>query len=371
MSSELTEETIISGWMAEGMPFAFYRYPGEDVCHGVRAARSSLLRLDTIEALDGQRGFVFAPFHIDGRHPLWLMPVEEEVRFVLSHRPDVVEAPAPVPYCGEPCVTPSADYARVFSRFSSALLSGEFRKLVLSREVSVPLLDVFSWAEAFRVACCRYVRSYVYLFYSPSVGFWLGATPEILLSGGDGAYHTVALAGTQPLADGWLAAGWSDKNQREQCYVTDYICDCLRSHGIEPEVDGPFTVTAGVLAHLKTELRFALPESGRLGSLLAGLHPTPAVCGLPKDGAYRFIRAHEGYARSYYSGFLGRIDPEGTTGLYVNLRCMNACPDSGEVRLYAGGGLLSSSVLEDEWQETERKLQTMKYVIQKANPYVF
>ena len=95
-----------------------------------------------------------------------------------------------------------------------------------------------------------------------------------------------------------------------------------------------------------------------MGDLLKLLHPTPAVCGLPKEEAYRFILDNEGYDRSYYSGFIGWLRPEGRTDLYVNLRCMNVKEDS--LTLYAGGGLLASSELDDEFQETEKKMQTMQ-----------
>ena len=94
------------------------------------------------------------------------------------------------------------------------------------------------------------------------------------------------------------------------------------------------------------------------------LHPTPDVCWLPKDTAYRFILENEGYDRKYYSGFIGWLDPEGRTDLYVNLRCMHI--EDEQLPLYAGGGLLSSSELNDEWQETEKKLQTMRRILVSA-----
>ena len=126
-------------------------------------------------------------------------------------------------------------------------------------------------------------------------------------------------------------------------------------------MEGPYSARAGALCHLKSDFRFTLRENNKLGDLLNLLHPTPAVCGLPKADAYRFILDHEGYNRRYYSGFIGWLDPEGRTDLYVNLRCMHI--EDKILTLYAGGGLLSSSELNDEWQETEDKLQTMKALI--------
>ena len=190
---------------------------------------------------------------------------------------------------------------------------------------------------------------------------WLGSTPEILLSGKDEQWNTVALAGTLPFHRAVLPNAWSEKNIREQQLVVDYVRNQLTAFGITPEENGPFTVRAGELAHLKSEFSFALPEKGRLGSLLGLLHPTPAVCGLPKEEAYRFILENEGYNRRYYSGFLGWINPDGKTDLYVNLRCMEI--GASCLTLYAGGGLLSHSEMELEWKETEAKLQTMLAII--------
>ena len=95
------------------------------------------------------------------------------------------------------------------------------------------------------------------------------------------------------------------------------------------------------------------------------LHPTPAVCGLPKEETYRIIRENEGYDRSYYSGFIGWLAPEGKSDLYVNLRCMNIL--RGSFVLYAGGGILASSEIESEWLETEAKMQTMKRLINSTD----
>lgn len=367
------DEAVIGEWLSRGGAFVCYREPGARVCRGLRAAPDALRPFEDISLLDGKSGFVFAPFRVGREHPLWLLPGGDGISVALSRAScsGEVEAPAPVPFVGERQAQSTEAYSRAFRAFSDALRGGRFRKLVLSREQVGPSPVDFSWAKAFCAACRRYVHSYVYLFYAPQTGYWLGATPEILLETEGAEGRTMALAGTQFLRDGVLREPWSEKNIREQAYVTDYIMDCLRGQGLSPAADGPQTATAGELAHLRTDIRFALPSTGMLGSLLRALHPTPAVCGLPKDEAFRFIGAHEGYDRSYYAGFLGRLSPGGHTALYVNLRCMACSGEAGTFRLYAGGGLLPESVLEEEWTETERKLQTMKYVIEKGKSHVY
>ena len=169
------------------------------------------------------------------------------------------------------------------------------------------------------------------------------------------------MAGTQPLQDGKLPQIWDEKNRKEQAYVASYIRRQLLSLGIHSTENGPYPAYAGALSHLKTDFQFSLKDNKGLGDLLKVLHPTPAVCGLPKEEAYRFILQNEGYDRRYYSGFIGWLDPDGKTDLYVNLRCMHI--ENGQLSFYAGGGLLASSELNDEWLETEKKLQTIKRLI--------
>ena len=112
---------------------------------------------------------------------------------------------------------------------------------------------------------------------------------------------------------------------------------------------------------MRSDFTFTLSDNRHLGDLIACLHPTPTVCGLPKREAFQFIIHNEHRPRRYYSGFMGWLNPAGDTHLYVSLRCMNIA--DGSCRLYAGGGLLRDSVMEQEWQETEAKLETMRRLI--------
>lgn len=364
MADDLSDISLIEAWLKDGRPFAFYRLPGEDTCRGIRQFGKQVQTFDRIASLDGRNGFVFVPFRPGKEHLLYLLAPDESVSLSFSPSPDIPPSPSPVEMPVRLPDVPSAEYAGTFSDFAAALTCGSMRKIVLSRRQVTARPENFSVARAFRIACLRYVHSCVYLFYTPDTGIWMGATPEILLSGQQGRYVTVALAGTQALAGGKIPDSWSDKDRQEQQFVTEYLVGLLRERSIEPQLNGPYTVTVGSLAHLKTEIRFELSDEETLGTLLENLHPTPAVCGLPKEMAYRFICDHEPFDRSYYSGFLGFLSPHERTDLYVNLRCMQIT--NNRIACFAGGGLLPSSVMTDEWLETEKKMQTMGYVIEKA-----
>jgi isochorismate synthase len=157
---------------------------------------------------------------------------------------------------------------------------------------------------------------------------------------------------------------WSTKNIQEQRIVATYITECLEQFTSDFREEGPRTVRAANLVHLRSDFTFRLSDHAHIGNLLQALHPTPAVCGLPKREAFQFIVRNEHTPRRYYSGFMG---PLGTaeTHLYVSLRCMNIEHDT--CHLYAGGGLLKDSILEQEWQETEAKLETIRKVIYLDN----
>ncbi|WP_293740584.1 isochorismate synthase [uncultured Parabacteroides sp.] len=361
-------DTLING----NRSFALWRIPGESPRFAMQASGSARL-LYNIEELDEQSGFVIAPFHVSKQHPIVLI------------RPDIRELPLdegkniPCPWdkssmpmkqkfhAYETFVScpgnPKEDYSRRFNTFIEPLRRKQFDKLVLSRSQTIPADKAgFSPAAAFHKAIERYKYSYVYLCHTPETGTWLGCTPEIILAGEKGEWHTVALAGTQPLQNGELPTEWDDKNREEQEYVAFYIRKQLQALGIKPAETAPAPVRAGELSHLKSDFSFPLPDNKKLGDLLKRLHPTPAVCGLPKEDTYRFIRENEGYDRSYYSGFIGWLAPEEKSDLYVNLRCMNILPDA--FVLYAGGGILASSETESEWLETEAKMQTMKRLLE-------
>lgn len=354
---------IIDTFIREDKNFALYRVPNEPEPHFLMQTSGVPDCLYNLNQLNGRKGFVIAPFHIDESCPIIVLhPDIESIPFDIQKT--AVDDPVKSDdnnFQSIPENELKTDYSKHFEDFTRPLLKNELDKLVLSRQLKLSKTEKFSPARAFYTACKRYTRSYVYLFHTQKTGTWLGSTPEILLSDKSGTWQTVALAGTQRLSNGILPESWDNKNYREQQIVAKYVRNQLATLGIEPEEKGPYTVQAAALAHLKSDFYFSLPSSENLGDVLELLHPTPAVSGLPKEKAYHFILEKEGHDRRYYSGFIGILDPSNGTDLYVNLRCMEIQPT--KFVLYAGGGLLSSSELESEWEETEDKLQTMRTLI--------
>jgi isochorismate synthase len=168
----------------------------------------------------------------------------------------------------------------------------------------------------------------------------------------------MALAGTQKFTDN---PSWGVKEQQEQHVVTDYLVAQLQPFCASLKLNGPHTQQAGSLLHLKTEIRGQLNAGFSLQNLLQQMHPTPAVCGMPKAAALQFIGQEEGYDRQFYSGFLGEIEANNQVDLFVNLRCMKLANQQATV--YVGCGITKDSQPDLEFAETVNKSQTMKQVL--------
>ena len=334
--------------------FALFRLPYQEEMTLIMQTSGEPLEVDACVELSGKSGFVIAPFAPSAECPVCII------------RPDVVTHDIPwdelrwMPCQTAPSVVsvPREDYHIDFANFHAHLVNGDFAKLVLSRSIFIPSDAPVSPITLYQRACEWYPRMMITLMSTPQSGMWLVATPEILLSGGEKEWQTVALAGTMPFCEQVL---WSDKNIQEQRYVATYITEQLEQFTADFKESGPRTIRAGHLAHLRSDFRFRLNDSQGLGNLLNALHPTPAVCGLPKQEAFRFILHNEHHDRSYYSGFMGPLQVSGQTSLFVTLRCMELFQDG--YRLYAGGGILKDSQEEQEWHETEIKLDTMRNIL--------
>lgn len=372
--------------------FALYRLPYEHQVTLVGQSDGQPACLQFYDSLGNERGFVIAPFQMrKGCEALSLQTLSAcpSVLPMVLIRPDIVETfsepqqateflsshfSVPNGYTSGGAALSSNDarssYSRDFSRFHSMLKEGRFSKIVLSRCTTVPITcyssSITHALDLFTKTCNSYPRVFVSLAFSPQSGMWLTATPEVLLeSTAQNCWHTVALAGTMRLSeigpepwdvDGRVSSLWSEKNIEEQRYVASYIAGCLSRFSHDVKEDGPHTIRAAHLVHLRSDFTFSLSDSSMVGPLLGDLHPTPAVCGIPKDETCRFIMENESSPRLYYSGFMGPLQSPGTH-LYVSLRCMQITTEG--YRLYAGGGLLKESTEEQEWQETEAKMETM------------
>jgi isochorismate synthase len=331
--------------------FVVWRKPGEPV-KMIVAQSVIAFRQELLDGILTKDGYLIAPFDVENHPFVFLSGDVHEVE--MDSLPQKVNAA-----CNTPLVADADTYLKQAHTYISQIQGGHLHKVILSRVINEELKDA-NLSGVFAQLCSKYASAYVFWFYTPYTGMWMGATPELFLRKQDDECFTVALAGTRK-GENDEAGSWQQKELHEQELVSDFIRNVLQSHHAEALVQqGPETVQAGQMKHLRTSFQFKVNANDALDTLILDLHPTPAVCGLPKDAAMTLIRETEQHDRSFYGGFNGYVGG-GNVQLFVSLRCMQL--SSGNAFLYVGGGITGASDAHAEWDETVLKSQTLLSVL--------
>jgi isochorismate synthase len=261
------------------------------------------------------------------------------------------------------------DYATAVSRAVDRIRSGTIRKVVLARSM---LVDARRTLDPKQLLWrLRAVDPECYAFAAPQLGsarpaVLVGATPELLVRRRGGTVEATPLAGSSqrfgdPVRDRASADRLfaSSKDREEHVVVVEEVARVLKAfcddltYPHEPEVVG----TANVW-HLATSFRGRLHRDEPTAlDLVAALHPTPAVCGMPREAAREALEALEPLARGGYAGPVGWVDANGDGEWAIALRCAEV--SGSTARLFAGAGIVADSVPEAEIDETERKFRAL------------
>lgn len=366
----------------KNLPLVAYQIPTKK-----RTTRALLQRDEKLHKVQDfqEEGFVFAPF--DHTKAAVLIPAASseilETRFeIYESDPGLNNEPSNSYESSEE----KKQHENLVQKGIDAIENGNFKKVVLSRK-EVLETDNFEPLIIFQRLLENYPSAFVYCWFHPEVGLWLGATPETLLEVERNRFKTMALAGTKRY-EGTTDVAWGEKEKEEQQLVTESILESLQHTAGNIKITGPYTIKAGNLVHLRTDITGEIiPCTGAMhrvstGSLISQIHPTPAICGLPKEPSKKFILENENYDREFYTGFLGVLNMKleikrsgnrrnqenqaytsivTSSNLFVNLRCMKL--EEKKAVLFVGGGITRDSDPEAEWEETKNKAQTMKAVL--------
>lgn len=375
----------------ENRPFALWRLPESGQIHLIAGFETAARRYEQADLETLPAGFVAAPFNTE--KGIYFIPADEHWTWqieVSANRAQCIrgshlyfgeESAAEKlsvgrlrPYLAPTAVTGNSpdNFRQAVREAIAAIKRHEFQKVVLSRQKEAAMPEDFDPVAFFLELCRRYPTAFISFFAIPQAGVWMGASPEILVSvDRHQIFRTMALAGTQ--AKGTLTnlqeASWTQKEIAEQAMVSRYIVNCFKKIRLrEFEENGPRTVAAGHLIHLRTDFEVDMRATNfpQLGTVMLGLlHPTSAVCGMPKEPATAFIARHEHYDRALYSGYIGSVNIDGESYLFVNLRCMQLQERS--LIMYAGAGITEDSDPDKEWRETEMKCNTMLRLIEPTD----
>ena len=362
--------------LKQNIPFASYRLPLESEITTLVQHQSLPERIVSLQGIDKKSGFVVAPFFETEKQGVYLLKpdnifisneIDADYLLKLSSNNQFINIALPDE--SEITSTLSEDFIQQVNLAKEAMNEGQFNKVVLSRISLNDLQNGFNASAFYLKLCTLYPHAFVYMLQLPKVGVWIGATPEQFLVIADGKIKTASLAGTQLATEADIESySWSEKEIEEQGIVTNFVDKSLKSLGIKNfSKKGPENYRAANLIHLKTSFEFEQSElENRLGDFINTMHPTPSVGGLPKQAARDFILSNEKYNRAYYTGFLGPINLNDKSNLFVNLRCMQLFKK--HFALYSGAGITTSSVAEKEWEETNNKMKTLLNVMMTPNP---
>jgi isochorismate synthase len=343
----------------QNLPFVIYSKPDSNTIFAFLQQNDKVYKVSDYS----EKGFVFASFD---EKQLILIP-EKQSKIISAKQTEVIFDAVEMDEVNFD-LTAKKEYEVLVSKGIEAIQNDEFKKVVLSRCESVDLVS-FDFIVAFQRLIYLYPSTFTYCFFHPKIGLWMGATPEKLLKANGNVFETMALAGTQK-DNLQTEIVWQQKEKDEQQFVTGFIVKRLREFTASVVVSEPYSLKAGSIWHIKTDISGVLKDNSTLKEVIDTLHPTPAVCGLPKKKAKAFILENENYNRTFYTGFLGELNSSFaqntvSSDLFVNLRSMQI--QENKAILYMGCGITKESIPEKEWEESVNKSMTMKRVLRAEN----
>ncbi|MFZ9846720.1 MAG: isochorismate synthase [Flavobacteriales bacterium] len=329
-------------------PFVLYRLSGYEKLFYLEANAVQVLPQFSLDTC----GFLFHPFDAS-KHNIELIEGNAQELSLAAFKSTSIQTEE-ISQENNLHVSTFEEYKSQFDLFQEEFAHKRMKKAILSR-IKLVEKERLNIHSIFTQLLEKYKEAYVYLYFSPSAGLWLGASPEKFVALHENILETTALAGT--ISEG---ENWSNKEMEEQMVVTHFLTQNL--HDLDSlEADAPETIKAGNLYHIRANIRGTFNKNTNLPELINRLHPTPAVGGFPKAKALEMIASTEKHDREYYSGFAGPISPNGNSHFFVNLRCGKIFNKG--IALFVGGGITKSSVVEKEWEETEKKAGTLSLAI--------
>ena len=244
------------------------------------------------------------------------------------------------------------DYQEKLAEVIDFIKENQLSKLVISRR---KLIDYkgrkINFTQTFLNLCETYPNAFVYFFIKDRKS-WMGAFSEILgkFDSENSQFETMSLAGTLPINE-----NWTHKEIEEQKPVTNFIENILENYSEKVQQSKTYDHLSGNIKHLRTDFKAEI-KAEQLENLIAELHPTPAVCGIPKEICKNAIMKFENHPRKLYAGYI-KVKTENKIQYFVNLRCAEFFRNAALI--YVGGGITAESSPEKEWQETELKADSI------------
>ena len=273
-----------------------------------------------------------------------------------------MEQPAPLQTWD---VTETQNFKTGVQKALALIQHQQLNKIVLAHAIEATAPKAFQVMESLNNLRQLHPDCYVFSVSNGQGQTFIGASPERLLGIRDRELSTDALAGSAPRGnttsqDAQLAQALlnSPKEQHEHQVVIDFVSQSLSRLGLMPRyAPQPGLLQLANIQHLWTPVQATLSNGIHPLQILAALHPTPAVAGVPRDLACEQIRRCETFERALYAAPLGWIDHQENSEFIVGIR--SALIEGRRARLYAGAGIVAGSDPERELAEIRLKLQAL------------
>ncbi len=251
----------------------------------------------------------------------------------------------------------------------------QLKKIVLASTIDVISPEPFNGIDSLDTLRKRHPDCYVFSTSNGKGQHFIGASPERLLSIHNHRLEVDSLAGSAPrgktaaedTAFGSRLLG-SEKERREHQFVINFITERLSSLGLVPWImPTPQLLKLSNIQHLWTPIQAEVIKGIHPLEIVAQLHPTPAVAGVPTKTAQDLIRRYETFDRALYAAPLGWVDHRGNCEFIVGIRSAliesekppRLFTNTYRARLYAGAGIVAGSDPNKELAEIQLKLQAL------------
>jgi len=262
-------------------------------------------------------------------------------------------------------------YARAFDRIKRYIGDGDCYQVNLAQRFSAHAAgDPWLAFQALRVLNHAPHAAYMSTPYAQV----LCASPERFLKVEKGRVESRPIKGTRPRAgharldaERAEALRASEKDRAENVMIVDLIRNDLSKNCRLGSVQVPrlFEVESfATVHHLVSTVTGVLDPTRDAIDLLRGSFPGGSITGAPKVRAMQIIEELEPQRRGVYCGAIGYIGFDGNMDLNIAIRTMVF--SHNRIRLWAGGGIVADSQLEDEYQETFDKASAMLKLLQQS-----
>jgi menaquinone-specific isochorismate synthase len=263
-------------------------------------------------------------------------------------------------------------WKQIINQILEQLNEKELKKVVIARKIDLILSGEINFTQTINSLVTDYPNCYVFAYHRGKSTFF-GATPELLTKISNSGIEVDAIAGSIDRGktdeeDAHLESMLlsSKKDLDEHRYVLEHLISALKTVGDNITFgETPSVKKLKNIQHLNTKIKADIKSSTSIMNILKELHPTPAVCGFPKDSALNQIKKVENLKRGLYSGIIGWFNLNNEGEFAVSIR--SAITSGNKLSAFAGSGIVEGSEPDAEFDETEMKLKPILSLFSKQS----